>query len=89
MLDFFAGADHVIAVLSPLPPVDCHKAAYVPVCIAGDQSTMITAEPAVVIPVEFDDDFASMRGTESEVLDPSDRYGASTYNSDQGLQNLR
>lgn len=38
--------------------VDCHKAAYVPVCIAGDQSSMITAEPAVVVPVEFDDDDA-------------------------------
>ena len=36
--------------------VDCHKAAYVPVCIAGDQTSMITAEPAVVVPVEFDDD---------------------------------
>ncbi|CAJ1945572.1 unnamed protein product [Cylindrotheca closterium] len=33
--------------------VDCHKAAYVPVCIAsGDARTLITAEPAVVIPME-------------------------------------
>lgn len=38
--------------------VDCHKAAYVPVCIAGDQSTTLTAEPAVVVPIEFDDDGA-------------------------------
>jgi len=36
--------------------VDCHKAAYVPVCIAGDKSSMITAEPAVVVPSEYDDD---------------------------------
>mmetsp|Transcript_10248 Transcript_10248/g.24562 ORF Transcript_10248/g.24562 Transcript_10248/m.24562 type:complete len:475 (+) Transcript_10248:98-1522(+) len=35
--------------------VDCHKAAYVPVCIAsGDARTLITAEPAVVIPMEGD-----------------------------------
>ena len=30
---------------------------YVPVCIAGDETTMITAEPAVVVPIEADEDF--------------------------------
>jgi len=34
--------------------VDAHKAAYIPVCIAGVQSTILTAEPAVVIPLESD-----------------------------------
>lgn len=35
--------------------VDAHKAAYVPVCIAGsDTDDFITAEPAVVVPLETD-----------------------------------
>jgi hypothetical protein len=35
--------------------VDSHKAAYVPVCIAGnDQEESLTAEPAVVVPAESD-----------------------------------
>ena len=52
--------------------VDCHKAAYVPVCIAGDQTSMITAEPAVVVPVEFDDD------------DDDDSIGNHTHNDHTG-----
>mmetsp|Transcript_24637 Transcript_24637/g.68012 ORF Transcript_24637/g.68012 Transcript_24637/m.68012 type:complete len:1091 (+) Transcript_24637:1740-5012(+) len=36
--------------------VDCHKAAYVPICIASDESTVITSEPAVVIPLDTDYD---------------------------------
>jgi hypothetical protein len=59
--------------------VDCHKAAYVPVCIAGDQSTLITAEPAVVVPTEFDDDIESLRDLE---FDPSLREDASTVKGD-------
>jgi hypothetical protein len=34
----------------------------VPVCIAGDESTTITAEPAVVVPFEMDEDIESMYG---------------------------
>jgi len=35
--------------------VDAHKAAYVPVCVSGkDTSDILTAEPAVVIPMESD-----------------------------------
>lgn len=34
--------------------VDCHKAAYVPVCIASDEATIITSEPAVVVKIETD-----------------------------------
>ena len=34
--------------------VDCHKAAYVPVCIASEEATVITSEPAVVVPLETD-----------------------------------
>ena len=35
--------------------VDCHKASYVPVCLAG-VDTFLTAEPAVVIPTAHDTD---------------------------------
>ena len=35
--------------------VDAHKAAYIPVCIAGGATNMLTAEPAVVTPNENDD----------------------------------
>lgn len=37
--------------------VDSHKAAYVPVCIAGDDTDVLTAEPAVVVPTERDELF--------------------------------
>jgi len=33
--------------------VDCHKASYIPICLAGMES-YLTAEPAVVIPTEKD-----------------------------------
>jgi len=36
--------------------VDAHKAAYVPVCIAGGGESIITAEPAVVVPADHDID---------------------------------
>jgi len=32
--------------------VDAHKAAYIPVCVAGDVSNVLTCEPAIVIPRE-------------------------------------
>lgn len=53
--------------------VDCHKAAYVPVCIASDEATVITSEPAVVIPLEIDadedeDDVTSVN-TESQSIE--------------------
>jgi len=35
--------------------VDAHKAAYIPVCIAGGATNILTAEPAVVIPSDNDD----------------------------------
>jgi hypothetical protein len=35
--------------------VDAHKAAYIPVCIAGGATNILTAEPAVVLPTENDD----------------------------------
>ena len=34
--------------------VDAHKAAYVPVCLAGPEKASLTAEPAVVVPIETD-----------------------------------
>ena len=36
--------------------VDCHKAAYVPVCIASGEGTLITSQPAVTVPLETDVD---------------------------------
>jgi hypothetical protein len=36
--------------------VDCHKASYVPVCLLGGKSSLLTSEPAVVIPRESDVD---------------------------------
>eukprot|EP00934_Nitzschia_sp_Nitz4_P000795 Nitzschia sp. Nitz4//scaffold32_size149145//19447//26119//NITZ4_002866-RA/size149145-augustus-gene-0.25-mRNA-1//1//CDS//3329548030//795//frame0 len=62
--------------------VDCHKAAYVPVCIAGDKTAMITAEPAVVIPLEVDDDLESMYD-ESENYSVSHREEAPSVGQDQ------
>lgn len=35
--------------------VDAHKAAYIPVCIAGGATKILTSEPAVVIPSDNDD----------------------------------
>mmetsp|Transcript_52259 Transcript_52259/g.156840 ORF Transcript_52259/g.156840 Transcript_52259/m.156840 type:complete len:458 (-) Transcript_52259:772-2145(-) len=37
--------------------IDAHKAAYIPICIAGGATSVLTAEPAVVIP--HDNDAAS------------------------------
>ena len=34
--------------------VDSHKAAYIPICIAGGASTILTAEPALTMPHEYD-----------------------------------
>lgn len=34
--------------------VDAHKAAYVPVCLAGPEKASLTSEPAVVVPLETD-----------------------------------
>ena len=34
--------------------VDAHKAAYIPICIAGGATSVLTAEPAVVVPHEND-----------------------------------
>uniref|UniRef100_A0A7R9WJW5 CSC1/OSCA1-like 7TM region domain-containing protein n=1 Tax=Pseudictyota dubia TaxID=2749911 RepID=A0A7R9WJW5_9STRA len=36
--------------------IDAHKAAYIPICIAGGATSVLTAEPAVVVPHENDDD---------------------------------
>jgi len=37
--------------------VDAHKAAYIPVCIAGSATSMLTAEPAVAISTDLDTDY--------------------------------
>jgi hypothetical protein len=59
--------------------VDCHKAAYVPVCIASSQATMITSEPAAVIPLETDvEDFDDMTSVNGSVHGGSTVGGGST-----------
>ena len=35
--------------------VDSHRAAYIPICIAGGATKILTAEPAVVLPSDNDD----------------------------------
>eukprot|EP00565_Helicotheca_tamesis_P007263 CAMPEP_0185740608 /NCGR_PEP_ID=MMETSP1171-20130828/38190_1 /TAXON_ID=374046 /ORGANISM="Helicotheca tamensis, Strain CCMP826" /LENGTH=106 /DNA_ID=CAMNT_0028412499 /DNA_START=23 /DNA_END=343 /DNA_ORIENTATION=- len=35
--------------------IDAHKAAYIPVCIAGGATSALTAEPAVTVPNENDE----------------------------------
>jgi hypothetical protein len=40
--------------------VDCHKASYVPICLAGVDN-FLTAEPAVVVPTSNDTDALSMQ----------------------------
>jgi hypothetical protein len=50
--------------------VDAHKAAYVPVCIAGmDTDNMLTAEPAVVVPLETDVERQAEQAEELATLD--------------------
>lgn len=45
--------------------VDAHKAAYVPVCIAGTNTDkIITAEPAVVVPATTDTDYQAFSSSE-------------------------
>lgn len=36
--------------------VDCHKASYVPLCLLGTKKNLLTAEPAVVVPRDSDED---------------------------------
>mmetsp|Transcript_24447 Transcript_24447/g.67563 ORF Transcript_24447/g.67563 Transcript_24447/m.67563 type:complete len:1179 (+) Transcript_24447:381-3917(+) len=38
--------------------VDCHKASYVPTCLAGGKDSLITAEPAQVIPVDGEGNYS-------------------------------
>ena len=45
--------------------VDAHKAAYVPICIAGsDTDEFLTAEPAVVLPLDTDTDAGAIQISE-------------------------
>ena len=69
--------------------VDCHKAAYVPVCIAsGNSRTLITAEPAVVIPLESDQDNNDLKADvgfdESERSDKDDLAVSRSFESQPG-----
>lgn len=68
--------------------VDAHKAAYIPVCIAGGATNILTAEPAVVIPSENDDmlgydDVNKFADVAEEVDVPP-----SSYFSDQSQKDL-
>ena len=59
--------------------VDAHKAAYIPVCIAGGATNILTAEPAVVINSENDDligysDIASTAKPDQPFYPPESPY---------------
>lgn len=64
--------------------VDAHKAAYIPVCIAGDATSSLTVEPAVVVPTEFDFILNSLRShDQSEMeMDPHVFHGTSFSNGE-------
>lgn len=75
--------------------VDAHKAAYVPVCIAGtDDDDIMTAEPAVVVPLEteiIEQEFEEMA---SQPLNQSlvfieERSGASVASIDHAARQRR
>jgi hypothetical protein len=69
--------------------VDSHKAAYVPVCIAGDQSVMITAEPAVVVPLENDVEDLEVGSVYLESSNnPSSNHTVFTNKSPQGVHQI-
>eukprot|EP00523_Entomoneis_sp_CCMP467_P006403 CAMPEP_0168738798 /NCGR_PEP_ID=MMETSP0724-20121128/11124_1 /TAXON_ID=265536 /ORGANISM="Amphiprora sp., Strain CCMP467" /LENGTH=207 /DNA_ID=CAMNT_0008786163 /DNA_START=282 /DNA_END=905 /DNA_ORIENTATION=+ len=72
--------------------VDAHKAAYVPVCLAGtdDREATLTAEPAVVVPQETDPVRFSMRGADEEpVSNNRDDQSSVRTTSDVDLQVLQ
>lgn len=58
--------------------VDAHKAAYIPVCIAGGATNILTAEPAVAIPSENDDmiGYGQIADTPSSAVNISSQRGA-------------
>lgn len=78
--------------------VDAHKAAYIPVCIAGGATNILTAEPAVVIPSEnddmlgyddVDDNFGGEEGPPSPQLsDPSHKDLSYWSNGEGDISNL-
>ena len=59
--------------------VDCHKASYVPVCLAGVDN-FLTAEPAVVIPT-VDDTDVSVKHVPSAVSASSSTIGTQNESS--------
>jgi len=63
--------------------VDAHKAAYIPVCIAGGATNVLTAEPAVVVPSDNDDmlGYSDVANNESHPQLPQDHL--SPYFGDQ------
>lgn len=63
--------------------VDAHKAAYIPVCIAGGATNILTAEPAVVIPNENDDLLGYSDVTSNMNQDQSSNPPISPYFGDQ------
>ena len=57
--------------------VDAHKAAYVPVCVAGTSSDdKLTAEPAVVVPTITETELELLDPTEAAQLTPSMKSGS-------------
>lgn len=68
--------------------VDCHKAAYVPVCIAGDETTTITAEPALVVPNEMDEDLETVYEGFPTHEGPEEPFEPTEASSHQGVNSL-
>jgi hypothetical protein len=66
--------------------VDSHKAAYVPVCIAGDDTDVLTAEPAVVVPTERDEIFADEQSCMMGITDASTNHHMQIPMSPPGKQ---
>jgi hypothetical protein len=52
--------------------VDAHKAAYIPICLAGsDTDSFFTTEPALVVPLPSDPDFPKELELEEEEESPA------------------
>ena len=67
--------------------VDAHKAAYIPVCIAGGATNILTAEPAVVIPSE-NDDMLGYADVTKNGAGPADISSPTSYNRELSFNGI-
>lgn len=67
--------------------VDAHKAAYVPVCLAGsDTDEFLTAEPAIVVPTEIEEISPTESGDQSQGFSQTSASQQSTVNPLRGFR---